>query len=376
MMKYIIKCVAVLVALSMLAASAQAAQGEDISSLTAQTAAGLSALGAKSGTLLAQGEEFPAGTSVCDWTAMALALTGREEDYDAYRESLQAYVEKAYAEEGGLDRVKSTTYHRIALTVMALGGDPAAFGTKPDGTAIDLIADGTYAFGGDSLGLQGLNGWIYALLALDASGAEVPQNAKFTRQDMIDAIVSAQEADGGFGLMPGRSDVDITAMALQALAPYAKEHAQVVEGGLAWLAASMNDSCRYSAYGSESAESSAQVILTLCALGIDPEEDARFTRENGDLLTGLAAFRQPDGTYAHTPEDGTGNHLATAQTLLALKALENLRMGKLWIFDFTDYAGPNRKTQSGTIYIIGIGAAAAAACALVAGKRKKYGKNN
>lgn len=373
MKKYVIRYMALLLACDLLAVPVNAAQKTDISAMVARTSAGLSALGAKPGKLLAQGENFPAGTSVCDWVAMALALTGSEEDFDTYRKDLQNYVETAYAEEGGLDKVKSTTYHRIALLVLALGGDPTAFGTKPDGSAIDLIADGTYAFAGESVGLQGLNGWIYALLALDASGVEVPQNAKFTREDMIQAIVTAQEPDGGFGLAAGKSDVDITAMALQTLAPYAREYSKTVAAALDFLSASMDENCRCSSYGTESAESSAQVILALCALGIDPAEDERFCRGNSDLLTGLEAFRQPDGTYAHTPADGAGDHLATAQTLLALQAVHQLRTGHTWIFDFSNYEGPRQKTQFPLWPVAG---AAVIVCIAIAGKRRIHGKNN
>ena len=370
------KLTALLLVISLLVLPVEAARGMDAADMVDSTRAGLSALGGKAGKLLNQGADFPAGTSVCDWVAIALALGGSPEDYDAYAEALEAYVEEAYARDGGLDRVKSTTYHRIALAVMALGRDPEHFGTLPDGSSIDLIRDGTYGFAGSSLGAQGLNGWIYALLTLDASGVRVPENGKYTREDMIGAIVSAQEPDGGFGLTAGKSDVDITAMALQALAPYAGAYPQVVEAGLGYLSGAMNDNCRYTAYGAESAESSAQVILALCALDIDPVQDPRFCRNGADLLTGLAGFAQEDGTYGHNPGDGEGNYLATAQTLLALEAMEKRYAGAGWIFDFTDYAGPRQKEPSVIPYAVGIGAAAGILCIVIAGKRRKYGKNN
>lgn len=375
MIRFSKRILAVMLCLSMLLIPVTAAQNNDIAQQVDDTSAGLSALGGKAGTLLGK-EDFPAGTSVCDWVAMSLALSGGAENFDGYLHDLEAYVETCYAEDGGLDRVKSTTYHRIALVALALGADPESFGTKPDGTVIDLIADGTYAFAGDSVGAQGLNGWIYALLALDASGAAVPENAKFTRVDMVEAIVAAQEPDGGFGLVSGKSDVDITAMALQALAPYQLAHPEVIQGALAYLSGTMNDNCRYTAYGEESAESSAQVILALCALGIDPDTDSRFCRGSDTLLTGLDAFRQKDGTYGHTKEDTQGNYLATAQTLLALKAVQKLRSGEGWIFDFTDYEGPQQKTQQATAYAAIAIAAILIICIVIAGKRKKHGKNN
>lgn len=373
MVKALCKCTALILILALLAQPVHAAQTPGVE----ETCKGLSALGGKPGTLLSAGEDFPAGTSVCDWVAMALALSGSEEHYDAYRKALQAYVEEYYALQGGLDPVKSTTYHRISLVVLALGGDPEHFGKKSDGTDIDLIADGTYGFAGTSLGNQGLNGWIYALLSLDASGVEIPGQANFTREDMLRAIVSAQEPDGGFGLAPGKSDVDISAMALQALAPYASSCPETVEAGISYLVNAMDENCRFSAYGEASAESSAQVILALCALGIDPEEDGRFSRGEANLLTALEAFRREDGTYGHTPEDEKGNFLATAQVLLALRALEKFRSGEGWIFDFTDYTPPQGKTQNTPIYLAAAMAAAAGMiCIVIARKRRQHGKNN
>lgn len=376
MRKCLTKAIAALLLFAMILLPVRAVEQTDAAQLVSETAAGLSALGGKPGTLLSQKELFPAGTSACDWVAMALALSGSKENYGAYLDAMEAYVEAAYEKQGGLERVKSTTYHRIALTVLALGGDPTNFGVKADGTRINLIADGTYAFQGDSLGAQGLNGWIYALLALDASGVEVPRNAKFTREDMIEAIVSAQEPDGGFGLGPGSSNVDITAMALQALAPYSGEYPETVEAGLGYLAGEMDEDCRYSYYGAESVESSAQVILALCALGIDPEEDARFAAGEKNVLTALEAFRQSDGTYGHTLEDTQGDYLATAQTLLALEAVDRLRSGEGWIFVFSEASAPEKTNQNTTYYVIGVIAVAAVAGILVAGKRRKYGKNN
>lgn len=167
-------------------------------------------------------ENLPAGSSVSDWTALAMARAGVADDYEGYLSRLQSYVEQKYAENGGLHEVKATEYHRIALTAAALGGDPTAFGTKPDGTAIDLVADGTYNWQGENeLGAQGLNGWIFALLAMDAVGAEAPADARYSRESIVDTIVSAQLPEGGFALGGSDMDVDITAMALQALAAMA-----------------------------------------------------------------------------------------------------------------------------------------------------------
>lgn len=376
-MKLTAKLTALLLCTAMLLGTVLAAEADTVDQRIADAAAGLSALGGTQGTLLKDQELFPAGISGCDWTAIALALAGSEEYYAEYLDALEGYVEDAYTKKGCLDKNKATEYHRIALTVLSLGGDPTAFGKKPDGTVIDLIAEGTYNYIGESLGTQGLNGWIWALIALDAAGTEIPAGAKYQRSDIAQAIVNAQEADGGFGLISGSSDVDITAMALQALAPYRDAYPEVIEAALNYLSGKMTDTCGYISYGEENAESAAQVVLALTALGIDPEKDERFLRNGNTLLMELGRFVQGDGTYGHLLTDDKGDYLATSQTMFALVSVQRLRNGQQWIFHFENYEGPNQKeTGNTTMYaVIGIGVVAvcAFAGAVIPRKRKRHG---
>ena len=288
--------------------------------------------GVKAGTLLGAQEWMCAGNSVSDWMAMGLAMGGVEESYDAYLTALKAYVEKCYAEKDCLDAVKATEYHRIALTVLALGGDPTHFGKDSKGADIDLIADGTYNFAGE-LGKQGLNGWIWALITLDAGGYEVPEDAKYSRETIKDNILAAQEDNGGFGLSAGSADVDMTAMALQALAPYQSDCDQQIQYALAYLAGEMTDQCSFVSYGAENVESTAQVMIALCALHIDPAEDSRFCRGEQTLLTGLERFCLHDGTYTHTLEDPQSDMMASEQALLAQIAYNRLQQGSGRLYD-------------------------------------------
>lgn len=289
------------------------------------------------------GEEdiLPAGDSGSDWTAMALAFSGRKDAYDDYLERLEQYVIQKYDEQGSLSEVKATEYHRIALTMLALGGDPADIESR-EGT-IDLIADGTWNFPGGSPGLQGSNGLIYALLVLDAADAASEPDAGDVRQEILEELLACQDEDGSFWLdrsMGG--DTDITAMAVQALAPYMDNGgaAASVEKALDWLSGKMTENAGFSCYGQENAESSAQVILALCALGIDPEQEERFQRDGKTLLDGMDRFRVKSGMYRHTLEDDEENTMATYQCLLALEAVNRLREKGTWIFDFTDYTPP------------------------------------
>ncbi len=279
-------------------------------------------------------DAFPAGSSVSDWTALAMARAGIADDYAGYLARLQAYVERQYAENGGLHAVKATEYHRIALTAAALGGDPAAFGAKPDGTAIDLVAEGTYNWQGDDLGGQGLNGWIFALLTMDAVGLEVPADARYSRQDMLDAIVSAQLPDGGFSLGGGAMDVDITAMALQALAPYREQYQEVIDAALNALSAAQTVTGGFESWGAQSSESCAQVILALTALNIDPTADERFQKNQRNVAEALMDFRLSDGGFAHE-KDGPLDAMACEQAMQALTAMELRQQGEGRFFDLT-----------------------------------------
>ena len=292
-------------------------------------------LGIADGAALLTEENFPAGSSVSDWTALAMVRAGIADDYAGYLARLQAYVERQYAENGGLHAVKATEYHRIALTAAALGGDPTAFGTKPDGTAIDLVAEGTYNWQGDDLGGQGLNGWIFALLTMDAVGSEVPADARYSRQDMLDAIVSAQLPEGGFSLGGGEMDVDITAMALQALAPYQEQYPEVIDAALNALSAAQLPSGGFESWGAQSSESCAQVLLALCALDVDPETDERFQKDEGSVIDALLAFRLADGSFAHQL-GGQLDAMAGEQAMQALTAMALRQQGGGRFFDLTD----------------------------------------
>lgn len=295
-------------------------------------------------TILDNAEMMPAGNSAGDWTAMTLAFSGEKDEFDAYLSRLQQYVVEQYDTEGYLHRVKATEYHRISLTMLALGGNPSAVEYR-DGY-IDLIADGTYNFHAGSPGIQGSNGLIYALLSLDASDYELPADVSYTREMLVEELLIYQKEDGGFSLDASLgSDIDITAMAVQALAHYYEQNnvKESIDQALLWLSEQMKNNGTFESYGAENVESCAQVILALCAMGIDPIENAMFTKSGVTVFDGMNRFRMKDGLYKHTVDDTEYNHMSTYQALLALEAVEKLKNGSGWIFDFRDYAVPQKQ---------------------------------
>lgn len=292
---------------------------------------------------LLDSELFTPGDSVSDWVALAAGRSKEPVETERYRKALTTYVTKKYRSEEGLDTVRATEWHRISLTLLALGGDPTDAGKDH----IDLIADGTYNWKTtESLGTQGLNGWIFALLALDSARFAVPADARYTRETILTAILSAQEQNGGFGLAAGAADVDITAMALQALAPYRSGTVsytlsdgrsttvhEAVGRALQWLSEQQTENGDFNSWGAPNAESTAQVIIALCALGIDPASDMRFCKSGGGAADGLARYRLENGLYAHVP-DADADLMATQQAILAEEAMERLENGERSLYDF------------------------------------------
>lgn len=277
-------------------------------------------------------ENTQTGSSLGDWTAMVCALSGDKKQPEKYLTELERYIAQQYSENGNLSQVKATEYHRAALTILALGGDPADM--EEDGEQVNLIADGTWNFPGGSPGLQGANGLIYALLTLDSKKYETPE--KGIREQYIEELLTYQKDSGAFCLDNSLDgDIDITAMALQALAPYMekKNVKQAVDSALSWLEEELKDGSISGEDGS--AESSAQMILALCALGKDPAEEERFVIKEQTLLDGLNTYRLKNGMYTHDNRERKENMMATYQSMLALEAVQKLRSEQRWIWDFT-----------------------------------------
>lgn len=288
-----------------------------------------------------------------DWYTLYMYRAGYESDYAAYGSALEDAVSQKYQENGGLDRVRASEWHRTGLAATACGGDALAFGTNAAGETINLVADGVYDRGKtEDLGAQGINGLTWGLLLLDSRGYSVPAGAADTRETILTRILSAQSAERGFSLSGEGVSADLTAMTLQALAPYQNSThvftvtdkatgttvertvSETIELALGALSACQMENGGFGDDG-ESSESAAQVIIALCALGIDPTTDARFVKRGGSVLDALLRFAKPDGGFAHTLEKGAdgSNAMAGEQALGALTAYMRFKDGLHSLYD-------------------------------------------
>lgn len=268
-----------------------------------------------------------------EWAVIGLSRAGLLSDAAAqsYEQAAEDYVKQAGSVR--LHHAKSTENSRTILGLTAAGYDAANV------AGVDLTAGLTdMAY----LRAQGTNGPIWALIALDCHGYDIPQCAdgeeQVTREGLVAEILSYQCSDGGWALMGDESDVDMTAMALTALAPY-KDDVEVkaaVDAALAYLSDAQQDDGGFMGWGTANSESCAQVIVALTALGIDPAADSRFVKNGASPLDGLCAFACEGGGFCHSNEQAEPDGMATEQGFYALAAYDRFRQGQTRLFDMTD----------------------------------------
>ena len=187
---------------------------------------------------------------------------------------------------------------------------------------------------------QGINGPIFALLALDSRNYEIPENVagttQATRELYIAYILDRELPGGGWSLAGGEAEIDITAMALQALAKYRdrQDVADAVDRGLAVLSERQNENGDYTAYDADSSETVSQVIVALTELGISVE-DPRFVKTGNTLKDRLLDFLAEDNGVRHVPE-GETDLIATEQAFYALVAIQRAEQGKTSLYDMAD----------------------------------------
>lgn len=261
----------------------------------------------------------------------------------AYYEKVVAYVQKNMGADGVLVDPESrnptvTDNERIILALTAIGKDPANVGGKNLLTALQNkdVMKVTDTSNTD------INGLVMGLLALNS------RNYTSDTSWLVQAVLAQQNEDGSWSASADTKpvgDVDMTAMALQALAPYYKDGGNetvntAVEKALNWLSGKYRS-------GYDSSESCAQVVIALSALNLDANTDARFTKTvEGKTLSVLGNLLQyrvaENGGFKHQFADKAVNEMATEQALCAMAAYARFTEKANALYDMTDAACAHR----------------------------------
>ncbi len=268
-----------------------------------------------------------------EWTVLALARSGAEVT-DSYWEIYLTNLKKTLKETGGvLSKEKYTEYSRVDLALTALGENPQAF----DG--YDLLAP---LADFDMVTKYGINGAAYALMALDCGRyefADADTDTSNVKEKYIDWIIE-QEIDGGgyaYSETAEAAEADMTAIMLQALAPYQEDEEVkgVAERGIEVLSALQDEEGYYTSFDERSSETLSQAIIALSTLGIDCNTDERFVKNGKGMLDALMTFYDGSGGFAHSP-GGETQVMSTEQALCALAAYDRFLAGETALMDMTD----------------------------------------
>jgi hypothetical protein len=277
-----------------------------------------------------------AGESSADWLVIGASRLGLNEDYTEYLKSLENDFDAN-------NFSKATDLHRLILTVCACGESP-----------VDFVGENLFSLGiedYENLGKQGLNGYIWGLIALDTVGYKTSDSAQNDRDKIITEILSAQHEDGSFSLYENfensenfvSTENDLTAMAVIALAPYAadpndSEIAEAVELSINLLSKNQLEDGSYG-----SCETTAQVVSALCSAGIDPSSDSRFTKDK-NVLQALLDYQNDNGGFAHIYGENSDSTSA-AQALTAIAAAVRFEGEFRRLYDFREEFSESERAQ-------------------------------
>ena len=160
---------------------------------------------------------------------------------------------------------------------------------------------------------------IFGLLALDSG--EYDDIGTFTRQSCINFLLNnkMEPAEGQYAwiIWGDAPDIDTTAMAVSALAPYYNDIdvKVAVDGALKYLSAEQSSLGHYG-----NSNSTSMVIVALTALGKDPSAlEGDFAKNGNSLVDGLLAFKTSSNEFGW--DDGAAvSNLSTEQGFRALVA--------------------------------------------------------
>ena len=266
-----------------------------------------------------------------EWNIFTVLRAGgsiSQEKLDIYYESVANQLKKATFSR----KFRYTDAARVAITLAAMGKDL----TDVDGVNLmKMIYNDELK---TKMSKDTSNCPIWGLIALDCQNAEIPSDAVWTREKLIDLILSYQTAEGGFGLIDNKtSSIDMTGMALQALAPYREQEnvKPAFDKALKHFKENMTPEAGFTDAGKENSCTVAQVLTALTAAGIDPlNKENGFTVGNKNIIKNLHTYKGEQGFLWQTGLKP--DVMATQQVTYAMEAYRRFAENENRLYDCTD----------------------------------------
>lgn len=255
-----------------------------------------------------------------EWMVITLLRADKEVDQTLLDQYYESVLEEIKTWDGS---EKPTDIERVALALAAMGKDI---------TDIEGINLAEMIYNSDKL-TYGSNELAWALLALDTMDTAIPADAKWSREAMIAEMLKFQNEEGFFGLGNNETaSLDMTAMCLQALAPYRGDQVidEAIAKGLDYLRTKISGNYDYG-----DSNATAQVLLALAVLGIDVTDSTNgFGTAYDNIISRLEDFRTADG-FAYTL-GGKTNMIATYQIMQSFDAYRKAMDEGIAYWDFTE----------------------------------------
>lgn len=228
--------------------------------------------------------------------------------------------------DGDMPSGNSGQYGKYILGILAAGGDP----TNVNGR--NLLDELCRLSDMKNVSTQGgIYTTPFGLLALDAVNYEIPEDAGFTRDDIINKLVTLANPKGG---------EDGVGFVLTALGRYYDKKTEVktaVDNVISAWADRQGEDGGFGA-GAWSKESnvntSAQVLMGLSFNGKDPQS-AEFTKAHGNLISYILSLQNEDGTFNWQKTESGSISMATEQAVYALAQYLRQLDGKKNIYEFS-----------------------------------------
>ena len=235
-----------------------------------------------------------------------------------------------------------------AIGLQAIGVDPRTVYPVNSNTAVDLIAK--------------LNGVTHSADAWTAPYSIAAYNqgnygTDDIEKDLIAQVLKTQDKENGSWSAYG-DRIQATANVITGLSFYYNTDEAVksaVDKAVAYLSAQQKADGTFDAYGSGSdADTCANVVMALAAVGINPDTDKRFTKNEKSALDGLLSFALKDekGFCFGYTNNTVRSDYATEEGFRALIAASQvMNTGKAYnIYDFSaNQVEPGRATGSGAV---------------------------
>ena len=265
-----------------------------------------------------------------EWNIFSILRSGatiEQSKLDKYYESVVQELKK----KGKTMRV--TDLARVALALEAMGKNPTDVGGF---NVLEAI------YNHEKMMTDSSNCPIFGLLALDGRNYKIPEDAKWSRKDIITQILKFQKASGAFGLSLDNdlASIDMTGMALQSLAPYYNDPAYpdvkpAVDKALKHFKDNITVNAGFLDFGSENSCTTAQVLTAVSALNIDPTvKENGFVQNGNNMVSNLHTYKKDAGFAWQTALQA--QEMATQQVTYGLIAYQRMAEGGTRLYDFTD----------------------------------------